>query len=350
MKKDFLLNILRLMLDSRYFEEKTEELFSCGLIHGTVHLANGQEASQAGLCAALEDGDWIVPTHRCHGFTICRGSSPYAMFCEMLGSKRGLAKGLGGSMHMPDSSRWNLGSSAVVGSGVPLATGIAFWNKFQSIGNASFAVSSFSNPKNFEQKPVKNISVAIFGDGASSRGSIHESMNLASIWKLPVLFYCENNHYGMSASSSVMISSNNVASRASSYNIPGSTVFGNDVLQVYQEAKKAVSYIKAGHGPYLLEVMTYRTKGHSRNDKRLYRSLEEEKHWLEKDPIKLFEKKLIDLDLCSEDEIATLELQRHAYIEMQAQKALKDKDEKLTSLEAEALVYANSSNSTKLEG
>ena len=166
MKKDFLLNILRLMLDSRYFEEKTEELFSCGLIHGTVHLANGQEASQAGLCAALEDGDWIVPTHRCHGFTICRGSSPYAMFCEMLGSKRGLAKGLGGSMHMPDSSRWNLGSSAVVGSGVPLATGIAFWNKFQSIGNASFAVSSFSNPKNFEQKPVKNIIVAIFVDGA----------------------------------------------------------------------------------------------------------------------------------------------------------------------------------------
>ncbi len=342
MEKDFLLNILRLMLDSRFFEEKTEELFSCGLIHGTVHLANGQEASQAGLCVALEDGDWIVPTHRCHGFTICRGSSPYAMFSEMLGSKHGLAKGLGGSMHMPDSSSWNLGSSAVVGSGVPLATGIAFWNKFQNIGNASFAVSSFSNPKDFKIKPVKNISVAIFGDGASSRGSIHESMNLASIWKLPVLFYCENNHYGMSASSSVMISSNTVSSRARSYNMPGATIFGNDVLQVYNEAKKAISYIKEGHGPYLLEVMTYRTKGHSRNDKRIYRSPEEEKRWIEKDPIKLFEKKLIDLALCSVDEIKALELQRREYIEMQAQKAIENKDDKLTLLEAENLVYANS--------
>lgn len=159
-KKAFYLDALRLMLNSRCFEEKTEELFKAGLIHGTTHLANGQEACQAGLCLALDDEDWIVPTHRCHGFTICKGSDPQAMFAEMFGSSHGLAKGLGGSMHMPDKEVCNLGSSAVVGSGVPLAAGIAFY---------------------FKRNGINNISVAIFGDGATSRGSVHESMNLASI-------------------------------------------------------------------------------------------------------------------------------------------------------------------------
>ncbi|MFC2822233.1 MAG: thiamine pyrophosphate-dependent enzyme, partial [Spirochaetales bacterium] len=126
-EKEKSLDALRLMLNSRFFEEKTEELFKAGLVHGTTHLANGQEASQAGLCMALEEEDWIVPTHRCHGFTICRGSLPVAMFSELLGSRSGLAKGLGGSMHMPDRKVCNLGSSAVVGSGVPLSVGIAFY-------------------------------------------------------------------------------------------------------------------------------------------------------------------------------------------------------------------------------
>jgi len=340
MNKESSLDILRLMLDSRFFEEKTEELFKAGLIHGTTHLANGQEAAQAGLCYALEDGDWIVPTHRCHGFTICRGSDPYAMFSEMFGSIHGLAKGLGGSMHMPDSSHWNLGSSAVVGSGVPLATGIAFWNKFQSVGNAGFATSSFANPKNYPQKPVKNISVAIFGDGASSRGSVHESMNLASIWKLPVLFYCENNQYGMSASSDKMISSSSVASRAMAYEMPGETIDGNDVLKVIAAVKKACSYIKAGHGPYLLEVMTYRTKGHSKSDRRLYRTEAEEKMWLDRDPIKLYEKKLVEEGLCTQEEIENLEIQRKEYIDQKAQKALLDSKDRLSECDVEEMVYA----------
>lgn len=340
MDKDASLNLLKLMLDSRFFEEKTEELFKAGLIHGTTHLANGQEASQAGLCAALDDGDWIVPTHRCHGFTICRGSDPTAMFAEMFGSSHGLAKGLGGSMHMPDSCHWNLGSSAVVGSGVPLATGIAFWNKFQSVGNAGFAASTTSNPKDYPKTPVKNISVAIFGDGASSRGSVHESMNLASIWKLPVLFYCENNHYGMSAPSDRMISSTNISSRAKAYEMPGQTIDGNDVLGVYKAVKKAIEYIKEGNGPYLLEVVTYRTKGHSKSDRRLYRTEAEERLWLGRDPIKLYERKLIEEGILSAEESQRFEEERRTYIEDKADKALKESSDRLAPSDVEGMVYA----------
>ncbi len=339
--KDIALDLFRLMLNSRFFEEKTEQLFKAGLIHGTTHLANGQEASQAGLCAALEEGDWIVPTHRCHGFTICNGSDPVAMFSEMFGSVHGLAKGLGGSMHMPDKENCNLGSSAVVGSGVPLATGIAFSEKFKAVGNAGFAASSFGNPKDFPIVPVKNVAVAIFGDGASSRGSVHESMNLASIWKLPVLFYCENNHYGMSASSDKMISIDYVASRATAYSIPGKTIDGNDVEIVYETVKEALDYIRSGKGPYLLEVMTYRTKGHSKSDRRLYRTATEEEQWLKKDPITLFEHKLIKLGYFSEAEISEIEEQCHAGIEAQAALALDKSNDKLKPEEVEGMVYAN---------
>ena len=340
MDKDASLNLLKLMLDSRFFEEKTEELFKAGLIHGTTHLANGQEASQAGLCAALGDGDWIVPTHRCHGFTICKGSDPVAMFAEMLGSVHGLAKGLGGSMHMPDSGHWNLGSSAVVGSGVPLAVGIAFKSRFSSVGDAGFAASSSSSPKDYPKTPVKNISVAIFGDGASSRGSVHEAMNLASIWKLPVLFYCENNHYGMSASSDRMLSCDSVAQRAAAYDMPGTTIDGNDVLEVYNAVERAVSYIKEGNGPYLLEVMTYRTKGHSKSDRRLYRTLQEEQLWLDRDPITLYEKRLVEDGILTQEEVEGFESQRRTYIGECARTAIAESHDKLSPNDVEGMVYA----------
>lgn len=328
------------MLNSRFFEEKTEELFKQGLIHGTTHLANGQEASQAGLCLALDDNDWIVPTHRCHGFTICKGSWPVAMFSEMFGSSHGLAKGLGGSMHMPDKENCNLGSSAVVGSGVPLAVGIAFNEKFKSAGNAGFAASSYSIPKEGPDIPVKNLSVAIFGDGASSRGSVHESMNLASVWKLPVLFYCENNHYGMSASSDKMISIDKVSDRARSYNMPGETVDGNDVEAVYEAVLKASKYIKSGKGPYLLEVMTYRYKGHSKSDRRLYRTREEEQFWLDKDPILLWEQKMIERGYVDQGFIKQTEEECRQGIEMQAKIALEMSKDKVSEEYAKSLEYA----------
>ena len=334
------IDALRIMLNSRFFEEKTEELFKAGLIHGTTHLANGQEASQAGLCMALDDGDWIVPTHRCHGFTLCKGSWPVAMFAEMFGSRQGLAKGLGGSMHMPDKENCNLGSSAVVGSGVPLATGIAFYQKFKQTGSAAFASSTTQNPKDLAPIPVKNISVAIFGDGASSRGSVHESMNLASIWKLPVLFYCENNRYGMSAPSDKMISVDQVARRADAYNMPGKIIDGNDIEAVYEAVKEACDYIRSGNGPYLLEVMTYRFKGHSKSDRRLYRTSDEEQQWLLRDPIILFEQKMIDRGFATREEIAAIEDKCRKGIGLQAKRALEESGNKLTEDEVLNLVYA----------
>ena len=338
--KDTSIDALRIMLNSRFFEEKTEELFKAGLIHGTTHLANGQEASQAGLCMALDEGDWIVPTHRCHGFTLCKGSWPVAMFAEMFGSRQGLAKGLGGSMHMPDKENCNLGSSAVVGSGVPLATGIAFYKKFESLGSASFAKSTTQNPKELPPSPVRNISVAIFGDGASSRGSVHESMNLASIWKLPVLFYCENNRYGMSAPSDKMISVDQVSERAAAYNMPGKVVDGNDFEAVFEAVKEACSYIRSGNGPYLLEVMTYRFKGHSKSDRRLYRTSDEEQQWLLRDPILLFEQKMIERGYATKEEIDQIEKDCRKGIALQAETALKESGDKLTEDEVLNLVYA----------
>ena len=340
MDKETGLDALRIMLNSRYFEEKTEELFKAGLIHGTTHLANGQEASQAGLCMALDDNDWIVPTHRCHGFTLCKGSWPVAMFAEMFGSRKGLAKGLGGSMHMPDKENCNMGSSAVVGSGVPLATGIAFYEKFKSTGSAGFATSTTKNPKKQDPSPVKNLSVAIFGDGASSRGGVHESMNLASIWKLPVLFYCENNHYGMSAPSDKMLSVDQVSSRAAAYGMPGRTVDGNDFETVFEAVSEACRYIREGNGPYLLEVMTYRFKGHSKSDRRLYRTSDEEQQWMLRDPIILHEQKLIDLGYATREEIQEIEDQCRKGIESQAEIALKESGDRLTENEVLNLVYA----------
>ena len=340
-EKQLSIDALRMMLNSRYFEEKTEELFKAGQIHGTTHLANGQEAAQAGLCMALDKADWIVPTHRCHGFTICKGSSPKAMFAEMFGSRAGLAKGLGGSMHMPDAGHCNLGSSAVVGSGVPLATGIAFKLKFDSADSAAFATSTNQNPKLCPPQPVKNISVAIFGDGASSRGSVHESMNIASIWKLPVLFYCENNHYGMSASSDKMISVDKVSDRASAYGIPGKVVDGNDFEEVYNSVIEAASYIRSGNGPYLLEVMTYRFKGHSKSDRRLYRTSDEEQQWMLRDPILLFEQKILASGYMTQQEIESLEKECKEDIENQAGQALDTCSDKLSENEVLNLVYAS---------
>ena len=170
---------------------------------------------------------------------------------------------------------------------------------------------------------------------------MHESMNLASIWKLPVLFYCENNHYGMSSSSDKMISVKEISSRAAAYNMPGKIIDGNDFEEVYNAVTEATTYIREGNGPYLLEVMTYRFKGHSKSDRRLYRTSEEEKSWLEKDPIMLFEKKMLESGYISEKELRELETQCRELMDAQAQEALKHSSEKLTETEVQNMVYAS---------
>lgn len=305
------------MYRSRFFEEKAEEAGQAGLIHGTYHLSIGQEGTSIGLTSGLMPSDWIVPTHRCHGYNIGRGSDPFAMFSEMLGSRYGLCKGIGGSMHMTDTSTCNFGSSAVVGSGISLAGGIAYALK---------------------EKGEKSIAVAIFGDGASSRGTLHEMMNMASVFHLPLLFFLENNHYGMSASSSRMISTGSIYRRASGYSMRSELIDGNDVMAVHDAVRAAREYILSESEPFFIEADTYRLRGHSRSDRCVYRTREEENEWRSKDPILRFEVFLGDGGLMDESEIHSLRDREQAVIDDAYSRALSVKDDVITVSEMKSLV------------
>lgn len=314
-----LLRGYEMMLRSRFFEDEVERLFESGDFHGTTHLSTGQEAAQAGLCLALKRQDWIMTTHRCHGYTLCKGTAPYRLFSELAGSREGICKGLAGSMHFQDIENCNAGSSAIVGSGIPIATGIALSLKRRKSGF---------------------ISVAIFGDGACSRGTIHECLNLASIWNLPELFYCENNLYGMSAASSRMISASSIASRADGYGIKHMTVDGNDFEAVFQAASEAREFIVNQRRPFFLEALTYRQKGHSKNDKRVYRTAEEEASWQRRDPIVLMEARLQSIGLMDRAGIADKRSEIRDEISQASAKAMAYKDDALSISEASKLVMA----------
>ncbi len=302
------IDAIRRMLLSRAFENKLQELFSSGMMHGTTHLNIGQEASHVGLADGIEKCDWIVPTHRCHGFNIATGSDIESMFAEMLGSRHGLCKGLGGSMHMSDIGHNNLGSSAIVGSGVALATGMGFA---------------------FKRQKKDSIAVAIFGDGATSRGVVHESMNIASVWSLPVLFYCENNHYGMSASSDRMVSVKDITKRAAGYEMEAFKADGNDYRSVRSIVSAAREYIARTSRPALVLVDTYRLCGHSKSDKCVYRSHNEELEWLERDPI---ERLARDLGL-SVSELDEERKEAERAVEAAYERAYRKKDDILSSSE-----------------
>jgi len=308
---------LNLMMRSRIFEQKIEELFSVHKMHGTTHLAIGQEAVHAGIALAIDEKDWIVTTHRCHGHTLAKGASIEKMIAEFFGDKRGLSKGLGGSMHLIDMEHHNAGSSAVVASGVAIATGMAL--QLKRIGS-------------------DNIVVAFFGDGASNRGVIHEAMNMASIWNLPVLFLCEHNMYGMSSSADKMVSVSSIAERGSSYSILSESIDGNDVELVFDKVKSICAYMKTEHRPYLLETKTYRFSGHSKSDKFLYRTREEEKQWMKKDPITQFSNILISKGFISEQEIKAIEKAEKEHIDTVSEIYLHDHQE-LTLEEAMEYVY-----------
>lgn len=308
------------MLRSRFFEEELEKLSSEGLIYGTYHLSIGQEGVSSGLAAMLEDGDWIVPTHRCHGYNAARGSDLFCMFSEVLGSKHGLCRGLGGSMHMTDVSTCNLGSSAVVGSGIGLAGGVAL--ALKRMGR-------------------ERIAVAIFGDGASSRGILYEVMNAASIWHLPLLLLLENNHYGMSAPSERMIAADGIYRRAEGFLIPSMKVDGNDVLAVAEAVAEARSRILRDRTPFLIEAETYRMCGHSRSDRLVYRSREEEEEWKKRDPILLFSS-FLELSGVDAGELKSIEESVRSEVEAAASKALEHRDELLSASEMLSLVEVRS--------
>ncbi|EXX85742.1 pyruvate dehydrogenase [Paenibacillus darwinianus] len=278
-----LMELYRQMWLVRYFDEKVDEFFAKGLIHGTTHLCVGQEATAVGACAVLKDIDMITSTHRGHGHCIAKGASADRMMAELFGRETGYCKGKGGSMHIADVDKGNLGANGIVGGGIPIAAGAALTSKMK---NRGYVVLCF------------------FGDGASNEGSFHEAINLAAIWKLPVVFFCENNQYGMSGPAKEMIGVENIADRSMSYGIPGHVVEGNDIFAVMQATSAAVDRARAGQGPTLIEAKTYRWKGHSKSDAKKYRTKEEEQMWREqKDPITHLAQRLVADKIATPEEL-----------------------------------------------
>ncbi len=281
-----LIDMLIKMYKIRFFEEKVDYLFALGLVHGTMHLSIGQEAVAVGAISTLKPDDYILSTHRGHGHCIAKGADINLMMAEFLGKETGYCRGRGGSMHIADVEKGNLGATGVVGGGIPIASGVGLSIKMRKTGQ---------------------VVLCFFGEGAANQGAFHESLNLAAIWKLPVIFLCENNMYGMSMSVKKAFAIEDIAKRADSYGFPGEVVDGNDVLAVYEVVSKAVERARKGKGPSLIECKTYRWKGHSKSDQNLYRSKEEIEFWKKKCPIKRFKEKLISKDVLTEEKIKVIE-------------------------------------------
>jgi len=280
------LELHRMMLLIRLFEEALEEMFSRGLLHGTMHLSIGQEATAAGACLALEKEDLITSTHRGHGHCLGKGAEPYKMFAELLGREDGYCRGRGGSMHIADLSNGNLGANGIVAGSLTISVGAAL---------------------SFQMQKKDNIVLCFFGDGAVNEGSFHEALNLASLWNLPVLFLCENNQYGMSMSSEKAVAGESIASRGNSYGIDSIQIDGNDVETVYESVASCKNEILSKGGPKFIEAVTYRYRGHSKSDRNLYRTSDEIEYWKEeKDPIKRYIGKLLESGI-SEEELRDIE-------------------------------------------
>ncbi|MCG2659604.1 MAG: thiamine pyrophosphate-dependent dehydrogenase E1 component subunit alpha [Kiritimatiellae bacterium] len=263
----FLLGLYERMLTIREFEEGVKFLFLEGIMPGTIHQCQGQEATAVGVCAALNTSDFITSTHRPHGHALAKGLTMEELLLELFGASDGCCRGKGGSMHVGNPSKGMIPAIAIVGGGIPVAAGMALAFKMQRTGQ---------------------VVVCFFGDGAVAEGAFHEAVNLAAIWRLPVIFACENNFYGASTHTSKVMRTATIAERAASYGIRGERVDGNDVLAVYEAARCAGKECRSGQGPVLLELMTYRRGGHSRRDACHYQPKDEREAWLARDPVKLF--------------------------------------------------------------
>ena len=279
-------DMLHQMLLIRAFEETAEELYFQGMIHGTMHLSIGQEGSAVGSIAALRADDYILSTHRGHGHCIAKGAQVGGMMAEFMGKETGYCRGRGGSMHMADVATGNLGANGIVAGGVPMAAGVGL---------------------SIQMQKQDKVILVFFGDGAANEGAFHESLNLASIWNLPVIYLCENNQYAMSMSVARSMNVDDVSARAASYNIPGVTVDGNDTIAVYEATRDAAARARSGGGPTLIEAKTYRYKGHSKSDKQRYRTKEEVQEWQEKDPIGRLSRQMVEAGLLTDAELTALE-------------------------------------------
>lgn len=286
------------MLEIRLFEEKVFELYGQNLVPGTIHLYVGEEAVAVGVCSNLQKDDYIVSTHRGHGHCIAKGADLAKTMAEILGRETGYCKGKGGSMHIADFSIGVLGATAVVGAGIPIATGAGLSIKLRG---------------------TDQVVACFFGDGASNQGTFHEGINLAAIWKLPVIFICENNLYAMGTRQTRVMLIENVAKRAAAYGIPGITVDGNDVLAVFNATKEAVIRARNRNGPTLIECKTYRQKGHSRFDPATYRPKEEVEEWLNKDPVNRLKNKILEEGVFSNRDLEEIEKKVNEDIEAAVQ-------------------------------
>jgi TPP-dependent pyruvate/acetoin dehydrogenase alpha subunit len=274
------IEMLRKMYQIRHFEDETEQFIIRGMIHGTCHLYTGEEATAVGAIFAVKGDDYITSTHRGHGHCIAKGSDLNIMMSELLGKRTGYCKGKGGSMHIADIDSGNLGANGEVGGSIGIATGAALTCKM---------------------KKNRKITICFFGDGAANLGIFHSSINMASIWKLPVIYLCENNIYGMSTSVKEALNIERISDRKASYGIEGLTIDGNNLIEVFNTVSHFAYECRCGRGPVLVESMTYRWKGHSKSDAQVYRKKEEIKQWMEKDPIRIYKKILIDRGLLTEE-------------------------------------------------
>ena len=288
--KTLLKEMLRRMVRIRLFEEEVIRMVERGEIPGAAHSYIGEEAVAVGACLALRPDDWMTGNHRSHGHPIAKGGDVKKAMAELLGKRTGLCKGKGGSMHLADFSVGILGESGILGSSIPTAVGAALGSRQQ--GN-------------------DRVAVAFFGDGASNEGAFHESINLAAIWKLPVIFLCENNQYAVTSSFKNMVATENISDRAAGYNIPGVLVDGQDAIAMYEVVSEAVQRARHGQGPSLVEGKTYRYYDHSLGLNRIvrapYRSDEEVEAWKQRDPIAIHKDRLLSQDIATQTEIDEIE-------------------------------------------
>ena len=300
-EKERLLKIYKTMNDIRRFELKAYSLFEENKLRGSVHLYVGEEAIAATVCSLLRDTDYITSTHRGHGHCIAKGAELDKSMAELMGKATGYCRGRSGSMHIADLSKGNLGANAIVGGGIPIAVGAAL---------------------TAHMKKTDQVAVTFYGDGASNEGSCHEAMNLAAVWKLPVIFICENNGFGISVPLKESTSVEDISKRAVGYGIPGYTVDGNDVFAIDEAMQKAIKRAKAGEGPTLIECKTYRWLGHWTGDPQVYRTREEIDKWKKKCPIKKLRGYLIKNKISSESELDEIEQKSQEEVEYAAKFAL----------------------------
>lgn len=292
--KDFLIAIFRSITLIRQFELRAIEERRQGLIPGFIHSCVGQEATAVGACMALEKDDCITSTHRGHGHLLAKGGDPKYMMAELAARSSGYCKGRGGSLHISDFDLGILGANGIVGGGIPAAVGAALA---------------------FHIREEKRIVLCFFGDGATNEGTFHESANMAGLWKLPVIFFCENNLYGEGTPQNKQAPVADLAKRAESYNFPGVIVDGNDPLAVFESVRAAADRARSGGGPTLVEGKTYRLRGHYEGDPQVYRLPGEIEKWLERDPIPNFRARLMDSGLFDEATLTEVEASVQAQLD-----------------------------------